>query len=268
MSLNFRKSVQSIEGDENELRKLRNAFKVSQSRNDNWGYGHIAGFHGVPSWYCWHHQNLSRITVRGPFFLPWHRAYMYWLELHLKQCVNDPTVTIPYWDWRYEDSKTEGIPKAYAEKQINGDKNPLYNFHIYVPSTRLDEDTKRDPNTQILSDLPTEQQIDKIIYDDDDFDDFLLDLEDVHDGIHGWVGGSMSSVGIASYDPIFYAHHCMIDRIWYQWQLVHGPTKGFEQMLDIPLAPFNLTVNDTIYIRNLGYDYAGDSKSVSVSINM
>ena len=72
-----------------------------------------------------------------------------------------------------------------------------------------------------FSDLPTEQQIDKIIYDDDDFDDFLLDLEDVHDGIHGWVGGSMSSVGIASYDPIFYAHHCMIDL--YMVSMASGP---------------------------------------------
>ena len=76
------------------------------------------------------------------------------------------------------------------------------------------------------------------------------------------------SLPVASYDPIFYAHHCMIDRIWYLWQLEHGSTTGFEQLLDFPLAPFNLTVKDVIDIRDRGYDYAGDIQHVSVSVGM
>jgi tyrosinase len=265
MALNLRRSTKSIGQDENELKKLRNAFKISMGINDNRGYAHIAGFHGVPAWYCWHHQNLSRIITRGPFFLPWHRIYLYWLEIYLKELARDPTVTISYWDWSSKESRLEGLPKAYSEETINGDPNPLYKFHINVPSAGLDEDTSRDPGQ--LAELPTEQEITNIIQ-NNDFDDFLYDLEDVHDRMHGWVGGSMSNVGIASYDPIFFAHHCMIDRIWYLWQINHVPTKGFEQMLDIPLAPFNLNVNDAINIRSLGYDYAGDTRSILVANEM
>jgi tyrosinase len=239
-------------------------------RQDNYGYGHIAGFHGVPSWYCWHHQSLPRITITGPFFLPWHRGYLSWLELYLKQNADDPTITIPYWDWSSEKSRSEGIPMAYKqEKMPNSDPNPLFKFHINVPSARLNRDTMRDPGDP--STLPTDEQIQDIIHNDNDFDDFLLDLQEVHDNIHGWVGGQggdMGNVGTAAYDPIFYAHHCMIDRIWYLWQLEHGPTTGFEQLLDVPLAPFNLTIKDVIDIRRLGYDYAGDTQHVSVSVGM
>ena len=83
-----------------------------------------------------------------------------------------------------------------------------------------------------------------IIYDDNDFDDFLLDITDVHDGI-SWLGWgqkqvSMASVATGTYDPIFYAHHCMIDRIWYLWQVGMDKTKVLNNMLDIPLAPFHL----------------------------
>ena len=116
--------------------------------NDNRGYGFIAGFHGVPSWYCWHHQTDRRITISGPYFLPWHRAYLSYLEIHLKQNSNDPTVTIPYWDWSSDQSRSEGVPKAYDEEKMpNGDANPLKTFHMHVPSypSRHDRYTKRYP---------------------------------------------------------------------------------------------------------------------------
>jgi tyrosinase len=248
--------------------------------SDNRGYSHIAGFHGVPSWYCWHHQTISRLTITGPFFLPWHRAYLSWLELYLKQNSNDPTVTIPYWDWSSEKSRSEGIPMAYQEEMMpNGEPNPLKTFHIKVSSAQppIDRYTQRYPWP--ASTLPTDEQIQNIIHNDNDFNDFILDLQEVHDEVHGWFDhpprgappdmyGDMGRVSVAAYDPIFYAHHCMIDRIWYLWQLEHGPSTGYEQMLDVPLAPFNLTVKDVIDIRRLGYDYAGDVQQVSVSVGM
>ena len=272
-----RKSIHTLEEHPEELNNLRTAFKISMDINDDRGYGHIAGFHGVPSWYCWHHQTVSQTPISGPFFLPWHRAYLSYLELYLKQNSNDPTVTIPYWDWSSEKSRSEGIPKAYdEEKMLNGDANPLKTFHINLPSFGLDRYTQRYPDKP--SKLPTDQQVQDIIHNDNDFNDFLLDLQEIHDSVHVWFGrgdnipentfGDMSIVPVASYDPIFYAHHCMIDRIWYLWQLEHGSTTGFEQLLEFPLAPFNLTVKDVIDIRDRGYDYAGDIQHVSVAVGM
>jgi len=30
--------------------------------SDNRGYNYIAGFHGVPGWYCWHHQRNTHLV--------------------------------------------------------------------------------------------------------------------------------------------------------------------------------------------------------------
>ena len=65
----------------------------------------------------------------------------------------------------------------------------------------------------------------------------------------------MTLISVAAYDPIFWAHHAMIDRLWYLWQIAtHGgqPTS----ILDRALPPFPLTVRDTLDISRLGYGYA------------
>ena len=73
-----------------------------------------------------------------------------------------------------------------------------------------------------------------------DFGDFNDGLEDIHDQIHGWTGGTMGRVATAAFDPIFWSHHCMIDRIWWLWQLRHGNSGIPQDMLDTVLEPFNL----------------------------
>jgi tyrosinase len=259
LPLSIRKNIKSVEQDENGLNKLTNAFRISMNCTDNRGYGHIAGFHGVPDFYCWHHQNVTGTTVRARIFLPWHRAYLSWLEFYLKELAKDTTVTIPWWDWTTE----REIPKAYSENMINGQPNPLQKFHIDIPSWGITRDTERDPSPPDL--LPTEDEVNDIIYHTPDFEDFEIKIEDVHDTVHGWVGGSMGIVGIAAFDPIFWAHHCMIDRIWYLWQIANYQEKGFEQMRDLPLAPFNLNVKGVLDLRRLGYEYARNTASVSVS---
>ena len=66
----------------------------------------------------------------------------------------------------------------------------------------------------------------------------------------------MGVVARAAFDPIFWSHHGMIDRLWYLWQLRHGVANIPQDYLDRPLAPFSLTVQDVLDIRRLGYEYA------------
>jgi tyrosinase len=66
----------------------------------------------------------------------------------------------------------------------------------------------------------------------------------------------MSAVPMAGFDPIFYAHHAMIDRLWYLWQSRHTGVNPPNNILNQVLAPFPLTVAQTLNIRTLGYDYA------------
>ena len=69
----------------------------------------------------------------------------------------------------------------------------------------------------------------------------------------------MGVIATAAYDPIFWAHHCMIDRLWYLWQLRHGVSNIPPDYLDMPLAPFAVTVQDVLDINRLGYEYAQSS---------
>ena len=87
------------------------------------------------------------------------------------------------------------------------------------------------------------------------FADFSLLVESIHAGVHTWVGGAMSLISVASYDPLFWAHHAMVDRLWYLWQL---ETQGRPpaELLDHALPPFPMTVRDTLDISRLGYEYA------------
>ncbi|KAL7936844.1 Monophenol monooxygenase [Trichoderma chlorosporum] len=53
-----------------------------------------------------------------------------------------------------------------------------------------------------------------------------LSLESIHNSVHNFIGGNnvsagcghMSSVPVAAFDPVFWLHHCNIDRILHLWQ--------------------------------------------------
>ena len=72
----------------------------------------------------------------------------------------------------------------------------------------------------------------------------------------------MGIVTIAAFDPIFGSHHCMIDRLWYIWQIQHGNSGMPANMYDMILEPFDLSVRDVLNINDLGYEYAGSGASV------
>jgi tyrosinase len=285
---------------EPELKAFRNALGKMMKISDNRGYNYIAGFHGIPQWWCWHHDLLApaHAAHRAAFFLPWHRAYLKTLEDLLRD--QDPNVAQCWWDWSSPLSHKEGIPSAYKVEQVDGLPNPLYKFHISVAvgvtgldgeTGPIDKDTSRDHHP--LSDLkrvtnPPLKVTTTLVRDADDaggqhpsefgsdiatevgtelmtleqFTDFSRALEDIHDFIHGWVGGTMGDLGTAAYDPIFYAHHANIDRIWWMWQLQHGNSTIPSDWLDLTLQPFGYKVRDVLDVSGLGYEYATSSAGI------
>ena len=42
-----------------------------------------------------------------------------------------------------------------------------------------------------------------------------------HNGVHGTIGGIMGTY-LSPLDPIFWLHHCNIDRLWASWAVLHG----------------------------------------------
>ena len=98
-----------------------------------------------------------------------------------------------------------------------------------------------------------------------DFRDFSNQLQDIHDSIHGWVGGDMGAIATAAFDPVFWAHHAMIDRLWYLWQLRHGVNNIPAEYLDKALFP-GYTVQQVLDVRALGYDYAAAAVAAGTDV--
>jgi tyrosinase len=229
-----------------QLADFRRAIEAAQAIDDDRGYQSIAGIHGLPlPISCVHHREL---------FLPWHRAYLYMLEKALQERV--PGVTLPWWDWTA--NHAEGIPAPYSRRRVDSRKNPLYDSPIQ-PSGRERPSQKRTTRAPgAPGRLPSVEELDAVLA-NPDFFTFQTQLESLHDGVHVWTGGTMESINTAAYDPIFWAHHCMIDRAWYLWQLRHPGATLPASLLDRALAPFPLTVRDTLDITQLGYDYAAST---------
>jgi tyrosinase len=240
----FRKSVDTLSAA--QLGALRNAFAAVMALSDDRGYAYFAGIHGLPlPQYCTHGSDL---------FLPWHRAYLYFFELALQD--RTPGAVLSWWDWSSPAAHATGIPNAFGLRSPRGRANPLYQASV-PPAARQGgqprQTTRRpDPPTR----LPLLHEVERVLA-LDDFLDFSSQLEDLHGRIHVWVGGTMSMIPWAAYDPIFWGHHAMIDRLWRLWQLRHphsGPDPALRRQA---LPPFKMTVEETLDVSALGYDYAG-----------
>jgi tyrosinase len=244
--IKHRKRLSTLTDD--ELAALRTAFKGAQDVSDSRGYGHFASLHGFPEpGYCEHGNQL---------FLPWHRAYLYFFEEALQDIV--PGVSLPWWDYTASDQ----VPEAFAHEQVDGDHNPLFDAPI-VATGGFHDPTWPDRTTRPTvhpgvpgGRLPTEEEL-KIAHDAANFDDFTLAVEQIHNRVHRWVGGSMASQKFAGWDPIFWAHHSMVDRLWALWQIDNPGGDPRHVHLDKGLNYFkDMTVRGTLDVTDLGYDYA------------
>jgi tyrosinase len=256
MSIIVRQNIDNLTNT--ELAALRQGFSKMQGISDNRGYNVIAGYHGLPLYFCYHHENRL-------MFLPWHRGYLLTFEHLLRDQL--ATLALPYWDWTSPTSHATGVPKATsAPKLADNSRNPLYNSYINVPNSNppVRRWSLRFPGNP--RNLPAAAEVQSLLA-ESDYETFANGLQDIHDGIHGWVGGGldglhrgdMGFVPTAAYDPLFFLHHCMIDRIWQRWQELHGVNNIPGNLLGVALRGFdNLTVSSVLDISRLGYRYASD----------
>lgn len=250
-ALRWRRNVAQLTPQ--QLADFRLAMTRSQAIGDDRGYMRHAGIHGLPlPIHCQHGTNL---------FLPWHRAYLYFFERALRDLVR--RVAHPFWDW----TTTRSLPQAYAADQDpSGAANPLHHgtcdplalqqAQSMNPPIDLPAQTSRQPGLPGTQ-LPSAAVIREIL-EIRDFFTFSNELESWHGRIHVWVGGTlhMRHVPLAAFDPVFWAHHCQIDRLWRIWQLRHTPPSFTSGFMNTALPPFPMTVAQTMNVRALGYDYA------------
>jgi len=260
--LRMRRSAAQLTGGQKAL--LRQAFSAVMAIGDERGYGYHAGIHGLP-------LPIGCDNAHGtPYFLPWHRAYLYFFERGLRDQA--PDVTLPWWNWTATfGGRRQRIPGIYRARQVEGRANPLYSAPVNrlalqqgrAAGIRVAGRTQRRPGARGAPPLPSVAELNAVLG-LSDFEDFSSQLEGLHDRVHMWTGGHMGIIPYAAFDPIFWAHHTMIDRVWRLWQLRHSAARLPASILDEALPPFRMTVRQTLDVTALGYDYAVATSTIRV----
>ncbi|HZQ43146.1 MAG TPA: tyrosinase family protein [Acidobacteriaceae bacterium] len=169
--------------------------------------------------------NGVAMQIHGSWnFFPWHRAYLYFYERILGSLVNNLNYfRLPYWDWENHRS----MPGSYLTPANSG--NSLW-------------DKNRDPGIAGGGALPTSDGTTarlNTLFGLTDFATFGGSASsagacenDPHNLIHSDVGPApypyedMGNLGYAARDPIFFGHHCNIDKIWAEWNGQTGSHPG------------------------------------------
>jgi tyrosinase len=250
-NVTVRKSVYDL--TEAEVTALRKAFSEVTAVSDNRGFQATAGIHGLPQYKCPHGT---------PMFLIWHRPYVLLLEQSLQSRV--PGLGLPYWDWTSARAQAEGVPKIFADasyKDASGldVPNPLFRQPVTFQNNDSISETTRTPGA--LTRLATFAREVRTANRKKDYLTFCPAIESPHNGIHGWVGGTMGDISYAAFDPIFWVHHNFIEKLFCDWQDRVQPAFPTSLAGQI-LQPFGQRADDVWNYKKLGYRYAQSSKRV------
>jgi hypothetical protein len=183
-------------------------------------------------------------------FLPWHRDFLRRFEDALR--TYHPDITIPYWNSTVDTSPSDSLWDNAFLGQFDG----AWGLNRALGSATL-------PTPQQLQDALTNFAI---------YDAFWPNLEVViHFPPHNWVEGEMS--GFASpHDPVFFLHHCWIDMLWAQWQLLQpgapfvSSGAGFglnDAMTSVTTTPADVLDHRTINIYHYPVGFQQDAPRVT-----
>lgn len=179
-------------------------------------------------------------------FLPWHRWYLLYWEQIVRELSGDDDFNLPYWDVVSDHYLPEAV-RLPADST-----NSLYNSSRSGP---LNNGT-----AQIVD-------VDNSCLDQIGFSDFAGNVvgleENPHNWVHNQVGGNLGAVETAGYDPLFFLHHCNIDRYWECWLKMGGgranpaSPRWLNQTYDFQstTGPQNPVVSDGLRTSDLGYTY-------------
>lgn len=199
----------------------------------------------------WNTCQAHRAGDVEDYFLPWHRMFVYYFEEIIRYAAKNDSFTLPYWNYS-EGQDSAKIPDEFRSGVLSKpNRNPGVNSgNPIAPDFRLD------PKPALKMPTYSPQGVQQ---------GFNLALDaGVHGNVHGAVGNTtnMGSVPWAGGDPVFWMHHCNIDRLWASWNRNGGKNPQSATWLDKEFTfaaadgkPAKKKNREVDEVAKLGYSY-------------
>ncbi|MCQ8130366.1 tyrosinase family protein [Methylomonas rivi] len=209
------------------------------------------------------HGAMGRLGLNR--FLSWHRRFLLAFEQELRKVDAELTgsdvsdLGIPYWRW----SENSNFPSwlldvfpAFGSGGIGSNIEPReIGANGALPNiNQVDE---------ILTNFADSFDRSRRRFDGaNEYEKFTFCLEGwaddlpAHNHVHVWVGGVMNNTSYSPADPIFWLHHCEIDRLWWIWQQAHTnshPSVSRDQLQLTPWTESNYY--SLLDIASIGYAF-------------
>lgn len=249
-------------------------------------YFRVAGIHGWPG----SPSGLPYCAHGDEHFPAWHRAYLREFERALQAADRDlgrgGNIALPYWDWTDVDRREvfpdiirrrfPALPNDFLrpENQRSGPGAAL------MRGLRVPSDSRLRQSLRPSRRMGPAEQASIALLEEEHFRFAHRsargnNIETPHDTVHVMLGSPMSSLAIAAFHPIFWLHHCNIDRFLSKYlELEPDSQREFQQhqrqerladsrnpdVYIAPLEPFALgrrpfRVADTFRTEPLGYRF-------------
>jgi len=141
------------------------------------------------------------------FFIAWHRLYVWHFEKIISHLTGEPDFALPYWN--YTDPAQRVMPQPFRDAG-----SPLFQAGRNVNNGAALSAAA----TSIANAMSRDQYLGA--------GQFQSTMEGTpHGAVHVAIGGVMGSVPTAANDPVFWMHHCNIDRLqefWLQASAAHN----------------------------------------------
>lgn len=172
------------------------------------GWWYQSRIHGNPpatGWKPGEPEDWDQCRHGTWFFLPWHRIYLMQFERIIRTLTGEQDWALPYWD--YPDASHATVPPQFLDESspLYDSTRTLQRFPVAAPTWQ------RQSTFQAFAGRPQESPE---RYHRGRFPG-QLELNP-HNPVHGYVGGDMAGFQ-SPLDPIFWIHHCNIDRLWEIW---------------------------------------------------
>jgi len=223
---------------QDEQKRIANAYMKMRENIDGPGtsiYFKMAVIHGGM-------RNFPRSKYpefcahRRECFPCWHRPYMNEFERMLRRADialgGDGNIGLPYWDWSQTTVNGEVLPgmvRKWLMVEFEDDFFPPGADEAHFSLARTKPDSTIGPSIERggVAEMAAQclnSATFKMMASTKDGNHREPSLESPHNSIHGICGGVMASFQ-SSFQPVFWMHHCNVDRIYQKYIEIHPDSK-------------------------------------------